>query len=91
MEDTVKAFAERDGCRAHPAKKTIGAEVERSTYPACRAGSAVVLYSVADGGHTWPGSIDVPRLGHVTQDINAADLILDFFDAHRRAVTTSTK
>ena len=39
-----------------------------------------VLYSVTNGGHTWPGSLDVPRLGHVTDDVNAADLILDFFD-----------
>jgi poly(3-hydroxybutyrate) depolymerase len=39
---------------------------------------------VTNGGHTWPGSIDVPRLGHVTHDIDAADLILAFFDAHPR-------
>jgi polyhydroxybutyrate depolymerase len=44
------------------------------------------LYSVTGGGHTWPGtSIDVARLGHVTQDINAADLMLEFFADHPRA------
>jgi polyhydroxybutyrate depolymerase len=40
------------------------------------------LYAVTGGGHTWPGSFDVPMLGHTTQDINAADLILDFFSHH---------
>jgi polyhydroxybutyrate depolymerase len=89
VEEAVRAFAERDDCRTHPAKTAIGSEVERSNYPGCRAGTAVVLYSVSDGGHTWPGSIDVPRLGHVTQDINAADLILDFFDEHARPTTSS--
>jgi hypothetical protein len=29
-----------------------------------------------------PGSFDLPMFGHVTQDINAADLILDFFSHH---------
>jgi hypothetical protein len=37
---------------------------------------------MTDGGHTSPGSFDVPMLGHTTQDINAADLILDFVAAH---------
>lgn len=82
VEDAVAGFAQRDGCRKRPVTRSIGDEVERYTYRSCEAGSDVVLYSVTNGGHTWPGSIDVPRLGHVTQDINAADLMLDFFDEH---------
>jgi polyhydroxybutyrate depolymerase len=52
-------------------------------YRGCRSGTGVELYTVTGGGHTWPGTgIDVPMNGHTTQDINAADLILDFFAHH---------
>lgn len=88
VEDAVAAFAERDGCRARPVERTIGTEVRRVSYRGCDRGTDVELYSVTNGGHTWPGSLDVPRLGHVTQDVNAADLILDFFAAHPRSRTS---
>jgi polyhydroxybutyrate depolymerase len=60
-----------------------GGRHRRDDYTGCRRGSDVQLYSVTDGGHTWPGAIDVPRLGPVTTEIDAADLILDFFDDHQ--------
>ena len=68
---------------ARPAERTLGTEVTRFRYRGCDPGTDVELYAVANGGHTWPGSLDVARLGHTTQDVNAADLILEFFDTHR--------
>ena len=44
--------------------------------------AAVLLYTIQGGGHTWPGSIDVARLGRTTQSINATDLIWEFFQGH---------
>ena len=82
VETAVRAWAGRAGCRTKPASQAIGTEVQRIAYRGCARGAGVVLYAVAGGGHTWPGSIDVPRNGHTTQDINAADLILDFFAHH---------
>jgi len=64
--------------------------VQRSAYRGCARGADVVLYTVVGGGHTWPGSFDVPDLGHPTQEINAADLILDFFAHHPRAKKTQS-
>ena len=83
VEEAVAAFAHRDGCAPRPRRRAIGSEVTRIAYPSCDPGTAVELYAVTNGGHTWPGSIDIPRLGNVTQDVNAADLILRFFDTHR--------
>jgi polyhydroxybutyrate depolymerase len=40
-----------------------------------------VLYVIDGGGHTWPGSIDVARLGATTHEIYATDEIWDFFQA----------
>jgi polyhydroxybutyrate depolymerase len=82
VETAVQAWAQRAGCRTKPVSQAIGTEVQRITYRGCDRANAVVLYSVTGGGHTTPGSVDVPRNGHVTQDINAADLMLEFFSQH---------
>ena len=82
VESVAQTWAQRAGCRAKPASKAIGTEVQRIAYRGCARGAGVALYAVTGGGHTWPGAFDVPMLGHTTQDINAADLILDFFSQH---------
>jgi polyhydroxybutyrate depolymerase len=82
VEAAVDAWAQRAKCRTKPSRQPIGTEVERIAYRDCARGTNVVLYAVMGGGHTWPGSFDVPQLGHPTQDINAANLILDFFSHH---------
>jgi len=83
VETAVQAWARRAGCRTKPASRAIGTEVQRIAYRGCGSSTGVELYTVAGGGHTWPGSsIDVPMFGHTTQDINAADLMLDFFSHH---------
>lgn len=81
VPDSVAAWAERDGC-TEPSEEPVSEHVTETVYSRCADGSAVELYTVTDGGHTWPGSIDVPRLGPVTDEIDATDLILDFFDQH---------
>jgi polyhydroxybutyrate depolymerase len=82
VEAAVQAWAQRAKCRATPTHQAIGTEVQRIAYRGCDRANAVVLYAVTGGGHTWPGSFDLPMFGHTTQDINAADLILDFFSHH---------
>jgi polyhydroxybutyrate depolymerase len=82
VEAAVQAWAQRAMCRATPAHQGIGTEVQRIAYRGCDGGNAVVLYAVKGGGHTTPGSFDIPSNGHVTQDINAADLMLEFFSQH---------
>ena len=78
----LAGWAGRAGCSTAPHGEAASAHVERRTFEDCDADAEVVLYVVSDGGHTWPGAIDVPRLGPVTDEIDAADLILAFFDAH---------
>jgi polyhydroxybutyrate depolymerase len=82
VEAAVQTWAQRAKCRETPAHQAIGTEVQRIAYRGCDRANGVVLYAVTGGGHTWPGSFAVPRNGHVTQDINAADLILEFFSHH---------
>ncbi len=46
----------------------------------CREGAEVVLYTIYGGGHSWPGSAMPSEI--TTQDINATDVIWEFFAAH---------
>lgn len=82
--DAVAQWADRDGCKSKPKTKMVSDHVLLTDYSRCNARTDVQLYSVSDGGHTWPGSIPVGPLGETTTEINATDLILDFFDKHVR-------
>jgi polyhydroxybutyrate depolymerase len=58
-----------------------------STYDNCLNNSAVILYTIAGGGHSFPGGNIPDRpllLGRKNNDINAAEVIWDFFEAHKR-------
>jgi polyhydroxybutyrate depolymerase len=78
-KDAAAAWATHDGCDATPVTKQVSAHVSSISYGNCKDGTAVVLYVIDGGGHTWPGAIDVPRLGETTHEISATDLIWDFF------------
>lgn len=79
VKDAETAWAKHDGCDATPITKQVSAHVSSVSYGNCKGGTAVVLYVIDGGGHTWPGAIDVPRLGATTHEISATDLIWDFF------------
>lgn len=90
VKQTVKAWADFNGCQAEPAEeKRVGNAVMRR-YAPCQAGAEVVFWTLEDGGHTWPGGRVTPNveilglgvLGEVNTDINASDLMWDFFKKH---------
>lgn len=81
---SVVGWAHRDGCATQPDIRLVTGHVVLTSYRRCRGGTQVELYTVDGGGHTWPGSLDLPLLGPTTHEINAADLILSFFSRHAR-------
>jgi polyhydroxybutyrate depolymerase len=84
VTDAVAQWAAFDGCSATPRTTKVSEDVTRTAYRGCRAGTAVVLDTVVQGGHTWPGGVDVARLGTTTHSIDASELIVRFFTAHPR-------
>lgn len=78
------AWAARNGCAPTPTVTFQHGQVTGETWSGCREGADVVLYTIAGGGHAWPGSGMVPQLGITTQDINATDVIWEFFAAPPR-------
>jgi polyhydroxybutyrate depolymerase len=95
VADTAALWARLDGCRGEPVRADLAAaepadptRVRRLSYGSCREGTAVAVYTIAGGGHTWPGTRPVPLLGAllgpVTRQVNATEVIWEFFAAHGR-------
>lgn len=62
-----------------------GTRIRLETYGNGREGTEVILCVVEGGGHTWPGGLQyLPEatIGKTSKDINACDLIWDFFKRH---------
>ncbi len=80
----VQTWARLDGCRVGPEATRVGEQVTLFEYSQCRRGAEVDFYSISDGGHTWPGTdVPLPDLGTVTQEVDAAAVMWDFFADHR--------
>lgn len=59
-----------------------GTTVQRRTYAGGEGGGDVVLYTVRNGGHTWPGGNDaLPAIlvGRTSKDFKASEVIWEFF------------
>ncbi len=90
--DTAAHWAKFDGCTGTPALSDLpdadtrdGTRVQRVTLGSCQGGNEVVLYMITGGGHTWPGGLQyLPALviGRTSRDIDATQLIWEFFAGH---------
>lgn len=80
--ETMVEWAERNGCDPTSATTFQNGDSRCETWSGCEGGADVVLCTVEGGGHTWPGSFDVPALGYTTKDLVANDVIWTFFAAH---------
>ena len=80
--DAMAGWAAHDGCVTEFKEEQVGTDVRKRTWTGCQPGGEVVFYIIDGGGHTWPGSIPVDRLGKTTTEIDASAVIWDFFKAH---------
>ncbi len=80
VHEWASSWAGRNGCTATPRVTFQKGEVMGETWGSCRQGADVVLYTIADKGHSWPGS-NMPA-AITTHDIVATDVLWEFFSAH---------
>jgi len=76
--ETSQRWADQNGCTGEPVDERIGTEVVHRHWEGCEASTD--LYTVEEGGHTWPGA-NQSRLGYTTQDIDASAIIWETFQA----------
>ncbi len=93
-EDSSKEWARFDHCAEKPAQGKIAApdkgakETKTLTFSGCSEDAQVMLYSVKDGGHTWPGGeqfVSESEVGKVSHAINANEVIWNFLSHQKIA------
>ncbi len=84
-QDTLNIWKEKNKCSKQGEITYKNKSVECKTY-SCLENSEVSLCTIKDGGHTWPGgtpySIPGVNIGKTTQDINANQVMWQFFKNH---------
>lgn len=90
--ESAQAWATANQCSFDPALVYEQGDVSCLAYENCAQGATTQFCTVEDGGHTWPGAVDLFELdpvtyfwaGKTTQDIDASREIWEFFEAHPR-------
>jgi polyhydroxybutyrate depolymerase len=80
----VQSLAEHHGCQTNPVALPRSGTVSGVRYPGSTNNAEVIFYSVAGGGHTWPGGKEMPAVivGKTTPDVDATRLMWSFFTEH---------
>jgi polyhydroxybutyrate depolymerase len=91
---SIEIFRSYNGCGKTPEIIKVkdkdpkdGTKVEIEKYTGGKLGTEVILVKVIGGGHTWPGGRQNLRpgiVGGLCRDINASEMIIDFFLRHSR-------
>jgi polyhydroxybutyrate depolymerase len=81
----VEGLAGHNGCAMPPRELPARGEVSRLRYEGCAEDAEVVFYTIAEGGHSWPGGGWLPEflVGHTTHDFDATREMWEFFQEHR--------
>lgn len=85
VEETINYWISFNGCSKEPQQATREGNALRRYYGNGKDKTEVILWILEDGGHTWPGGEStLPQLmvGKVNTDINASQLIWEFFKRH---------
>ncbi len=78
-------WAVRNGCESEAGSEAATPEVTVTSWRKCDGRGDVILYTVDEGGHGWPGTPDRGRIGDTTDTIDATELMWQFFAARPRS------
>jgi len=80
----VDAYAKKNSCVLTPINMLETTNIRGIQYSSCNQGAYVIFYTIADGGHTWPGGSPLPKwiTGKTSQEIDATQLMWDFFKGY---------
>jgi len=92
VPETAEIWRQHNNCASNPkieppsnTNASDSNQVKISRYSGCRNGSEVMLVSLKDIGHAWPGGASgnmKEAQGNVKSGINATQTIWDFFQRH---------
>ncbi|MEX1143638.1 MAG: PHB depolymerase family esterase [Anaerolineales bacterium] len=83
VAESIRYWLEANGCGPTLATETLAdGNIVIDTYSGCEGATEVVLVTIVDGGHAWPGASRGLVSDQPTQDISANQMMLEFFLAH---------
>lgn len=83
VAESISFWVEANGCDPVPStEEQANGNIIIDTYTDCEGGADVVLVTIVDGGHAWPGGRQRLVGDDPTQDISANRMMLEFFLAH---------
>jgi len=93
VQNCLDLWKNRNGCGNAtttnlPDLANDGSSVSLLNYGFCSSTKKLVHYRVNSGGHTWPGAPTNFGLGNLNRDIQANQLIWDFFNGERLLTDT---
>lgn len=90
----ITYWVRHNGCSSAPEITMLpdivandGTRVRVEEYPGCQERGTVTAYIIEGGGHTWPGGLQYlgeRTIGKTCRDIDANQVIWDFFKQHSR-------
>jgi polyhydroxybutyrate depolymerase len=89
--EAAELWAKKNNCSLTPTETNMPdtaadqTTVSRTSFTGCSNGANVTLYTINNGGHAWPGGsqyLPVFVIGRATKDIDASELIWQFFENH---------
>jgi poly(3-hydroxybutyrate) depolymerase len=98
-EESAKTWAKFDRCGEKPAQDKIaaqkgGKETKTFTYTGCQGDAQVVLYSIKDGGNTWPGGevfTTEREVGKTSDALSANESIWNFLSTKKLPDTSGSE
>ncbi len=87
LENTVENWAIVSDCSLNPTVTTSPQGVTIEHYKPCNSNSEFLLYIIEGQGHSWPGnysSLPATGVNSTTNQINATDVIWNFFEKHNK-------
>lgn len=78
------SWARRNRCAPNAEDSASATNVTKLEYTGCADNASVVLYTISNGGHTWPGGLQLPQwlFGETSRDIDATRVMWRFFQQH---------
>ncbi len=90
VRKVIQSWVSHNGCLPETTETQRIGKAFMTRYGPCEDDTEVVLWTLEDGGHTWPGgrmtrSEERFNLGHINKDIVASEVMWEFFKKHSLA------
>lgn len=87
VPNVIRSWVSAYGLPPNPTTTFTKGSATLSIYGPGKNGAEIRLWLIKEGGHTWPGGYKTApeeryNLGALTKDINASELMWEFFQAH---------